>query len=243
MATPAPAQYIQSAAVAAVHNASRAENTKALYLSALRRLITWLKDNHPELLVEEYQSLDVSILKSVDALKTAGFPFTQLFHHNLFEAYLTALRTKKGKPLEPTSLNSHRSAVNFVYTTFTKDVPSGFSTSLKTYFAGAKRQSAKRKQDGDGKVEVGKKPLSFELYRFLCGELLKCHTSGSIFAHAVLTVCWNLICRAGNAAAICFSHMSWTEDSLSILFAQMKKIRMENGRHLGMFTQIHSFRK
>lgn len=218
----APALFVQSAEVAAVHAASRADITKKLYMGSLRRLFTWMKENYPMLLVEQYRSFDVASLKTVDVLKSVGFPFTQEFNQNIFEQYLTALRTRTNKPLEPTSLNAHRAALNFVYLTFSVETPRGYASSLKTYFAGAKRQSAKRKQDGDGKVEVGKKPLSFELYRFICCEFLKSSDSGAIFAQTVLTICWNLMCRAGNAASICFSHMSWKEDSLAILFAQMK---------------------
>ena len=44
----------------------------------------------------------------------------------------------------------------------------------------------------------------------------------AIFAHAFLTLTWNLICRSKNTVHIHIYHITWGSDSLIIKFAHTK---------------------
>jgi hypothetical protein len=149
-------------------------------------------------------------------------------------------KVKNGKdepvPLDAGTLNGHRSALKFLFTAFGKSLPDSFSTKMAVYMKGQKRKTAKRKANGKGKVQVGKSPMKFPLYQAICLQLLRSASSGSIFAHTYLTISWNLMCRAGNTASICFSHLEWAEDALGIYFAHMKNDqegdRPRDARHI-----------
>ena len=99
-----------------------------------------------------------------------------------------------------------------------------FMQSITVLFKGLKRRIAKEKQEGDGKIQTGKVPMSFALYRRLSEYMLRgCEGSlESIFARAFLTTTWNLMCRATNTCTIHLHHMDWQNDCLCIYFAHMK---------------------
>jgi hypothetical protein len=61
--------------------------------------------------------------------------------------------------------------------------------------------------------------MPFELYRWLCSYFLG---QAKFFEWAYLTVCWNLMCRSNNVAAIRLSHLCWVEDSLAVALPQTK---------------------
>ena len=44
----------------------------------------------------------------------------------------------------------------------------------------------------------------------------------AIFAHAFLTLTWNLVCRSKNTVFIHRNHISWDRDALCIQFAHIK---------------------
>ena len=97
-----------------------------------------------------------------------------------------------------------------------------FILELSTMFKGLKRQIAKEKQNGYGKIQTGKTPIPFALYRRLNEYFLKENTMESIFARAFMCLTWNLVCRAANTVTIHLHHLAWTDDCLSIYFAHMK---------------------
>jgi hypothetical protein len=47
-------------------------------------------------------------------------------------------------------------------------------------------------------------------------------TSIHAFAHSVLTISWNLMCRVNNAVGICLEHLEWRDDALCVYFSHMK---------------------
>lgn len=156
-------------------------------------------------------------------IDTQVFPLNEeLFTLNTFERYLASLKKKNGEQPEPATLASHRSALNYLYTRYKSSMPQAFKDDLAVYFKGINRMSARRKQAGIGKVEVGKRPVGWGLFRLLCKTLLQLGSSDSIFAHTIITTSWNLICRAGNATHVHYSHMDWRGDALGIFFAHQK---------------------
>jgi len=125
------------------------------------------------------------------------FPLNESFGVDDYERYLTGLRVRKtGKPLEPSTLNSNRSSLTYLFKRYNKRLPDTFEARLRNYMRGQKRESAKRKQDGIGKVHEGKQLLRFSMYRDLAKRLMLEGTRESLFAHTFLTISWNLMCRA-----------------------------------------------
>jgi hypothetical protein len=87
---------------------------------------------------------------------------------------------------------------------------------------GLKRQIAKEKQRGDGRIEVGKEPMKFELYKFLARKFLEMSGSDGIFGWCFLVLSWNLACRSSNTCTLQLKHFRWVEDCFSIYFAHQK---------------------
>jgi hypothetical protein len=92
-----------------------------------------------------------------------------------------------------------------------------------------KHMHTNKQHRGEAKLTCGKEPLSFSLYAKICLQLLKNGSSGSRFAHAYLTMTWNLICRANNTANILFEHLSCCEDAIGVKFAKSKTDQTGDG--------------
>ncbi len=62
-----------------------------------------------------------------------------------------------------------------------------------------------------------------DVYRWICDSMYRCGSKTDyIFAHTLITLSWNLVCRANNSISICLQHITWENDSLVIYFAQSK---------------------
>ncbi len=71
-------------------------------------------------------------------------------------------------------------------------------------------------------IQEGKRPLTFNAYRYLANVALKSTDFGDgIFSHIFLLLSWNLT-RCISIAGIMLSHVSWTNDSLVIVIPQHK---------------------
>ena len=93
---------------------------------------------------------------------------------------------------------------------------------LATLFKGLKRKIAVELQQGNGRIQTGKTPMSYSLYVRLNEMMLKEDTTESVLGRAFMTMTWNLVCRALNTSSIHLHHMEWREDSLRVYFAHMK---------------------
>ena len=111
-----------------------------------------------------------------------------------------------------------------------------FEKDLGQKFKGLFRGYAQEKEEKGGRLAEGKDPMSFALYKFLCKKMVEDGSKESIFAHAFLTLTWNLICRSKNTIHVHRNHVTWGSDGMTICFAHMKT-DMEGGdsaqlRHL-----------
>ena len=140
-----------------------------------------------------------------------------------FMKYLPPLQnTKTGKRLGLSAYCNRCSALFHLFRIFGKVQSNEFKLRLATMFRGFKRKLAIELQDGDGRIQTGKTPLSFSLYVRLNELMLEEDTTESMFGRAFMTITWNLVCRASNTSSIHLHHMEWAEDSLRIYFAHMK---------------------
>jgi hypothetical protein len=218
-----------------IHGSSISKKSMELYMRGIRKFLLWHQVNAPHLLNDAYKNVDIQKYKLMQDLH-APFPLAEGYTVNNFEVYLTAIKKKDGSKPEPSTLNSHRSAFTRLWHIFNREIPTSFGDSLKEYFRGAQRISAQEKGKGSGKVQTGKDAMSFSLYAYLCRKLLTIGDESAIFAHTYMTMSWNLMCRAGNTASICFSHLQWQDDALCVYFAHMKNdqlgTRPKDPRHL-----------
>ena len=190
------------------HKKSLSNKSRSMYQSAIGQLLQWLLEEHQETVAPLFLEamgdwpLDefvVEVLTPPVQVDIIPFPLSPAFFNvAIFELYLSSLRKRDEQQPDPSTLSTHRTALTHLFTSFQRPMPPEFGLSLKEFFKGAKRITAQKKASGDGLVRQGKEPFSFSLYSLLCLQLLKQKSSmASIFAHAFLTLSWNLMCRAG----------------------------------------------
>lgn len=213
-----------------MHQAALAPATRKQYEHGIVRLLQhfWLNDRHvfsggfAE--VVGSRSIDIAFVRELLASASPDkFPFGPRFTAAAFEAYLAGL-VKGGdtdNPVSSSSLSSHRSSLNHLFTAFKRTMPEELAASLKDFFKGSRRTHAQRRARGEVQQE-GKDHLKFGLFCVILRFLLTHSTSDAIFSGLYLCLSWNLMCRAGNTATIMFQQMEWKTDSMTILFAHAK---------------------
>ena len=139
-----------------------------------------------------------------------------------FLKYLLALQNSDGKRFGASTYNSGRSALHHLYTLYGKKQGTEFKEDMGLLFKSFKRKITEEKQDGDGRIQTGKSPISFNLCKKINQYMLKEQTTESVFARVLMNITWNLICRSKNTTTIHLHHIELTEDCLSIYFAHMK---------------------
>ena len=97
-------------------------------------------------------------------------------------------------------------------------------TMFSDIMTGYRRVIQKKKQDGEMDVHEGKFPLSFSGYRYLAKKAMQQNREfqQSIFAHVFLLFCWNMIARCVSVSLLMFTHFTWEEDSMVVIFPTTK---------------------
>jgi hypothetical protein len=207
------------------------KRSKNVYNGSNLRYLQWLYKMKNHLLTPEFtQSITIDTdgiptRKSVKEflLKGDDFPVKfELLKASDFTVWLTALEEENGGFHSYSTYSSHRSAFLHLFVTYGVTIPADMSKQLGQYLKNLKRGIAKEITDGSGNIKSGKDPLQFSFYRFIAFLFLKENTKEYVFARTFMILCWNLMSRAGNCFSICYDHLEWSEDSLSIYFAQMK---------------------
>jgi hypothetical protein len=120
------------------------------------------------------------------------------------------------------SYGQNRAALNHLFRSYRHEMSLQLAGELAVHFRGLKRETALSVGQGRGRVQTGKDPMSFTLYKRLCRFYLKSEKREYVFTRTFMVMCWNLMCRSANAVSICLSHMEWRGDALGIYFAHMK---------------------
>ena len=84
-----------------------------------------------------------------------------------FLIYLLSLQNKKKKRLSSASYNGKSSSYFHLCRLYGYKQSEEFMGQITVLFRGLKRCITKEKQDGDGKIQTGKIPMSFSLYRYI----------------------------------------------------------------------------
>jgi hypothetical protein len=202
--------------------------SRKVYLSATTQFLLWLLYNNPTLLhanfvnrVQDDPTAETVHKYLQSAPENPPILFED-FEVNHFMQFVVSLRKPDGNKLSYSSYNTHRAAWFNVFRDYKMSMSESLQSELKNHFRGLKRTTTKTVAEGGGRIKTGKDALDFGLYKFLCLEFLKSPRPDFIFAHCFMIFCWNLMCRAGNMASVCWSHLEWRNDALEIYFAHMK---------------------
>lgn len=127
------------------------------------------------------------------------------------------------------TLGGYRSAFGHLWGNFhvseEASLPESWNIRISTVFKGLARTKAKEKERGThGRVEKGKRALEFRTYNMLCERAWGSGGGnvGSPFMVLYITLSWNLMSRNKNVTNITFPHLSWKDDSLTIMFCVTK---------------------
>lgn len=169
--------------------------------------------------------------------------------------------------------STYRSAFGHLWSNFHGPeqgaLPAPWEAKIAAIFKGLARTKASEKASGKkGRPERGKKPLEFQTYGLLCelgwGSVQEIQPTKSIavansFVGLFMTLQWNLMSRSKNVTGIAFPHISWVNDSLSIMFCVTKTNQAGRNMHprhvyanplmphicpilaLGVYLMTHSF--
>ena len=149
-----------------------------------------------------------------------------------FLSYLLSLRNAKNNTrLSASSYQSKRSGLFHLFRSFRVPQPPTLKEDLKSAMKGLKRTVAREKQRGDGRIEVGKEPMSFALYKFLATNFLEMSGSDGFFGWCFLVLSWNLACRSSNTCTLQLKHFRWIEDCFAIFFAHQKNDQGGTKKH------------
>lgn len=141
---------------------------------------------------------------------------------NILSHYLTTRRNSSDGYLSPSSYNGIRSALTHIYRMSGQKMPDILKEELKHFMAGMKRTVASDRRANGRRLEEGKKPMTYEVYSKLCEFLWTGSDDEYLFAHAFLTMEWNLMARSDNCLHMNINHVQWRDDCLLFFFAKSK---------------------
>lgn len=92
---------------------------------------------------------------------------------------------------------------------------------------GIKREVVREKIEAGAAFDEGKKPMNFEVYKYLCKSLERSESKEDVFCHLFLVLERNLMARSDNYLQISITHVQWRNDSLVSFLENRKGIRRE----------------
>ena len=116
------------------------------------------------------------------------------------------------------TVSGYKSAIKDYYKDNRIDMGVDVSAMCDEFFAGYKRKIASLKQRGEMSLVEGKRPITFSGYNYIAKKSLKDSVDYklSIFSHAFVVMCWNLIARIVSVGNLMYNHISWDLDSLIV---------------------------
>ena len=101
-------------------------------------------------------------------------------------------------------------------------MPLDFESALTKAYKGLLRAHVKEQEGKGSCLWEGKDPMLFALsYKQLCAKMMADGSKDAIFAHAFLTLTWNLVCCSKNTVFICRNYTLLDHDALCIQFVHM----------------------
>ena len=142
---------------------------------------------------------------------------------NIFSHYLTTRRKKNVSYLEKTTYGGIRSALTHLFRMSGQEMSSTMMKKMSQFMSGIQRTIVNDKITRGESLNEGKRPMSFSVYENMCKILYKGDDDEFLFAHAFLTMEWNLMARADNCVNMHVNHIQWQDDCLLFFFGKSKK--------------------
>jgi hypothetical protein len=158
-----------------------------------------------------------------------------------FSTYLTTRKSKTQRYLAKSSYDGIRSALAHMYRLTGKVMKDDLLKNLKEFMGGIKRTAVTEKKESGVSLDEGKKSMSYEVYSMLCSILSKGDSDEHLFAHAYLTLEWNLMARSENVNSCHINHISWNADSLLFYFPLTKGNQGGENNHVPWHVYSNPF--
>ena len=144
--------------------------------------------------------------------------------YNIIATYLSSLKTPKGNYKGMSTYDGARSSIMYLMKQDNVYPSTAFKEKVCNLLKGFRRTIQQQKVDLGETLTEGKDPLSFSGYNLLCKTFLENNGTNDefIFAHAFLTLEWNLMCRADNLVSLNVNHIGWEDDSFLCNLAKSK---------------------
>ena len=150
---------------------------------------------------------------------------------NVYSDFLSTRKSKGENMLAVSTYGLYRSSLMELYRASGCDMNEDFKRDLHVFMGGIKRSVATEKLEKGLKLDEGKKPMSFEVYKALCKVLYKSSKADHIFCHLMLVLEWNLMARSDNVLKMMLTHVEWRNDSLVFFFGKSKSNQEGDGSH------------
>ena len=193
-------------------------NTRKHYDGHIRKLTTWLKQSHPNL-VEEIST------SSSSTAPASNLRIKLPLQAQVILNYLVSTQRKgNGKLVATSTMTGIGSAINDMYRSRGLQISEQIKAKLNQFMAGHRRMVADAKQQGQLPMFEGKRPLSHTGYLNLAKYALKTQSSrvGSLFPHTFIVLAWNLFARSHSVAALMLNHFEWKDDALMVTVPKHK---------------------
>ena len=150
---------------------------------------------------------------------------------NLFSHYLTTRKKRDGDLLSKAGYGQIRSALKHLYRMCSEKFDDDYDKDLSQFMSGLKRTVTLSRAASGRSLDKGKKGMSFKVYKAMCKISFKSDDDYYLFAHAFLTMEWNLLARSDNCFTMHVKHIEFKNDSLLFFFGKSK------GNQLGESTE------
>ncbi|OWZ14747.1 hypothetical protein PHMEG_00011728 [Phytophthora megakarya] len=159
--------------------------SRAVYRNSYARFIVWLLTIRTSVNTDDANSIifdrlptDQKLLRTAVSMALDGdisqppLSFQALGAED-FVVWLLTLCTTTGTQLSYSALNTHRAGLFNLFRVYKEGMSKALERGLSDHFKGLKRSIAEKTAAGSGQsMKVGKDPLQFDLYKFLCSSML-----------------------------------------------------------------------
>jgi hypothetical protein len=221
------------------------DGTREGYNASNHLLLLWLDAKHPECVSENAKKAlqetfelrlgatvkhknravtakALELVATADDIESSPIIFSTISSRLCIDFLHCWARLKGNEFLSKSGCGGFRSAFKELHRQCGTSIDLELDAELKEKFQGLLRGHAEEKQQKGGCLAEGKDPMSFPLYKFLCNKMVQDGSKEAIFAHAFLTLTWNLVCGSKNTVNIHMNHITWGSDAIIIKFAHTK---------------------
>ena len=208
-------ENMESSLAIEIMDGRKSKNTKNQHRLKIESVKKWLHLKHPACLNESGSIILTLVDKTI--LKE-------------FLGHICKKKDKYGNYLDPVvfhafqHVSGYKSAIKDYYTNQEIKISDGIERMFTQFFDGYERKITNLKQNGVIPIVEGKQPMSFKGYKYLAARAIAQEKDYNlaIFSHFYLLLCWNLIARCVSVGSIMYTHISWENDSLVVVFPSHK---------------------